>query len=54
MDKDVVHIHNGMLLSHNKNVIKPFYSNMDGPRDCHTVGRKTEEDKYMILLICGI
>ena len=26
---------------------------MDGPRDYHTKGSKTEKDKY-ILLICGI
>ena len=36
MDKDdVVHIYNGILLSHKK--MKQYNcSNMDGPRECHT------------------
>ena len=29
-------------------------SNMDGPRDYHTKWSKTEKDKYIIPLICGI
>ena len=30
--KDMVHIYNGILLSHKSTIC----SNMDGPRDCHT------------------
>ena len=29
-------------------------SNMDGPRDYHTKRSKSERDKYMLSLICGI
>ena len=37
MDKeDVVHIYNGILLSHKKEQNNAICSNMDGPRDCHT------------------
>ena len=32
----VVHIHNGILLSHEKEQNNAICSNMDGPRDCHT------------------
>ena len=37
MDKEnVVHIYNGILLSHKKEQNNAICSNMDGPRDCHT------------------
>ena len=37
MDKeDVVHIYNGILLSHKKEQDNAICSNMDGRRDCHT------------------
>ena len=35
-DKDEVHIHNGILLSHKKQRNNAICSDMDGPRDCHT------------------
>ena len=35
-NKDVVYIHNGILLSHEKEQSNVIYSNMDGPIDCHT------------------
>ena len=41
MNKDVVHIYNGRLLSHKKEWNKAMCSNMDGCRDCHTES-KTE------------
>ena len=31
--KEVVHTHNEILFNHKKNDI---FSNVDGPRDCHT------------------
>ena len=53
--KDVVYIHNGILLSHKKEWNIAICSNMDGPREYHTKWSKSEEDKYyMISLICGI
>ena len=37
MDKgDVVHIYNGILLTHKKEGNNAICSNMDGPRDGHT------------------
>ena len=37
MDKEnVVHIHNGLLLSHKKEQNNAICSNMDGARDYHT------------------
>ena len=56
MDKeDVVHIYNGILLSHKKGQNNAICSNMDGPRDRQTEWSKSDKDKYhMILLICGI
>ena len=34
--EDVVHICNGVLLSHKKEENNAICSSMDGPRDCHT------------------
>ena len=33
--EDVVHIHNGISLSHKMNEIRVICSNMDGPRNYH-------------------
>ena len=61
MDKeDVVHIYNGMLLSHKQERNNAICSNTDGPRDYHTYlilceVSQTEKDKYHLRLpICGI
>ena len=49
----MVHIYNGILLSHKKEQNNAICSNMDGPRDYHT--KSSKSDKYhMISLICGI
>ena len=48
--KNMVHICNGILLTHKKEWNNAICSNMDGPRDCHMEWRKSEEDKEMILL----
>ena len=53
--EDVVHIHNGILLSHKKEWSNGTCSNMDRPRYCHTEWNKSEKDKYCILMhVCGI
>ena len=53
--EDVVHIYNGILLSHKKEWNNVIFSNMDGPRDYHTMWSKSEKEKYhTISLICGI
>ena len=51
MDEDMVHIHNGILLSHKKEWNKAIYSNMDRPRDYHTIWNKSEKDKYHMMLL---
>ena len=48
MDKeDVVHMYDGLLLSHEKEWNNAICSNMDGPRDDHTKWSKSERDKYL-------
>ena len=46
IDKDVVHIHNGILLSHWKECNNVTCGNMNEPRDDHTKWSKSEKDKY--------
>ena len=56
MDKDAGHVHNGILLSHNKNAIMPFAAtviDLEIITLCEV--SQTEKDKYhMIVLVCGI
>ena len=47
MDKDVVHIYNGVLLSHKKEQNRVICRDMDGPRDCHTEWSKSEGEKQI-------
>ena len=48
MDKEgVVHIYNGILLSHKKEWNNVIYSNMEGPRDYHTKWSKSEREKQI-------
>ena len=56
MDKeDMVHIYNGILLSHEKEWNNAICSNMDRTGDYHSNWSKSDKDKYHILsLICGI
>ena len=55
MDKDVICIHNEILLSHKKEWNNAICSNMDGPREYHTKWSKPDKDKYhMISPACGI
>ena len=46
MDKDLVYVHNGILLSHKKEQNAAIHHNMDGPRDYNTEWSETEKDKY--------
>ena len=52
--EDVVYVHSGILLRHKKEWNNAIYSSMDEPRDNHTKWSKSDKDKYMRLLICGI
>ena len=40
----MVHIYNGILLSHEVEVNNAICSNMDGPRDCHTERSKSDRE----------
>ena len=55
MNKDVVHMHSEILLSHKKEANNAVCSDMGGTRDCHPgeISQK-EIHKYMVLLIHGI
>ena len=48
MDKDVVHIYNGILLSHKKEQNWIICSDADEPRVCHTELSKSETEKQML------
>ena len=43
--EDVVHVYNVILLSHNKEWDNAIYSNMDGPRDCHTESNMSNRER---------
>ena len=53
MDKDVVHIHNGILLSH-KNEITAFEATYMNLEIISEVRQKEKDNYHMISLICGI
>ena len=48
MDKeDVVHIYNGILLSHKKERKNAICSNVDGPRDYHTKWNNSNRERQV-------
>ena len=52
MDKeDMVHIYNGILLSHKKEQNNAICSDMDGPRDWYTEWSKSERERQTSLNI---
>ena len=51
MDKeDVVHIYNGILLSHKRERNFLICRDVDGPRDCHTEWSKSEREKQILYI----
>ena len=55
MDKEVVHIDNGILLSHEKKEIMPFEATrLDLEISILSEVCQTVNDKYMVSIICGI
>ena len=52
MDEEVVHVYNGILLSHKKNKIRPFVATWMDP-EISILSEVSQKDKYhMISLIC--
>ena len=45
--EDVVHIYNGILLSHKKELNSAICSNMDEPRDYHTKWSKSDRERQI-------
>ena len=43
----MVHVYNGILLSHKKEWNNAICSNMDGPRDCQTEGSKSDRERQI-------
>ena len=43
----MVHIYNGILLSHKKERNWVICRDVDGPRDCHTESSKSEREKQI-------
>ena len=55
MGKDVIYIHNGMLLNHKKEQNLAICNKVDGAREYFAKWNKLEKDKYhMISLMCSI
>ena len=52
--EDLVYVYNGILLSHEKEWNNAIYINVDEPGDDHTKWRKSDKDKYHILLLVFI
>ena len=47
LDEDVVHIYNGILLSHGKEWNNAICSDMDEPRECHTKWSKSDRESQV-------
>ena len=49
MDKEgVIHIYNGILLGHKEEWNNTICNNTDGPRDYHTMWRKSERERQIL------
>ena len=44
-EEDIVHIYNGILLSHIKEWTNAICSNIGGPRDSHTKWNKSDRER---------
>ena len=54
---DVIHIYNGILVSHKKEGNNAICSNMDGPRDYHTKWSKSHRERQIshdIAYMCNL
>ena len=48
MDEEVVHMYNGILLSHKKAWNNAICNNMDGPRNYHTKWSKSDRERPIL------
>ena len=55
-EEDVVHIYNGVSLSHKNEWNSAICKDMNGPRYCHTESKvsQKEKNKYYVSLVHGI
>ena len=56
-EEDVIHIYNGILLSHKEEWNNAICSKMDGPRDYHTKWIKSDRERqivYYITYMCNL
>ena len=51
-EEDVVHIYNGILLSHKKEWNRVICRDVDVSRDCHTEWSKSEREKQIYINAC--
>ena len=49
-EEDVVHIYNGILLSHKNELTWVLCRDMDGLRECHTELSKSEREKQTLYI----
>ena len=48
--EDMVHVYNGILLSHKKEQNNAICSNMDGPRDYHNKWSKSDKQRQIYII----
>ena len=49
-EEDVVHMYNGILLSHKKEWKWVICGDVEGPRDCQTEWSKSEREKQILYI----
>ena len=47
----MVHIYDGILLSHKKEQDNTIHSNTEGPRNCHSEVRQTQKNECHVILL---
>ena len=52
--EDMAHIYNEVLLGHKKELNCTICRDVDGPRECHTEGSKSEKSKYTTAYIWNL
>ena len=47
-EEEMIHIYNGILLTHEKEWNNAIYSNMNKPRDYHTQWNKSDRERQIL------